>query len=170
MHWIYYLLLLLLLLSGLVLNVMTLPGNWLMLIATALYAWVTHESYVGRKVLLVLLVLASVAEVIELLSAGRAAKSAGGSRWGSFGALFGALLGGILLTGITPILGTLVGVLAGTFLGAMGGELISGKEVKSSLWIGAGATKGRLYGTILKIVFGLFIGLISLGAALPLKW
>ena len=84
MHWIYYLLLLILLLSGLVLNVMTLPGNWLMLIATALYAWVTHESYVGRKVLLVLLILASVAEVIELLSAGRAGLMVHACHSGSF--------------------------------------------------------------------------------------
>jgi len=168
LHWLYYAILFLVLLCGVFLNVLTLPGNWLMLAGVALYALVTHGIHVGFWSLLVLLVLAAAAEVLELSAAGKGAKKMGGSRWGSFGALIGGVLGGIFLTVVPiPVVSTIVGILLGTFLGAMAGELIGGKDVGRSALIGVGAAKGRAYGTLLKFASGFLIMLVSLIVSIP---
>ena len=170
MDWVYYIALAVLLICGLVLNVLTLPGNWLMLLAMVGYAWMTTwNKHVGWWPLVALLALATLGEVVEFFAAGTAASKLGGSRWGTVGAILGGLLGGIFLTALIPIpvLGTLAGVLIGTFLGAAGGELIAGKEVGSSVVIGGAATKGRLYGTLLKLAFGIVMFVVAMVTALP---
>ena len=169
--WLYYVLLALVLVTGLVLNLFALPGNWLMLLAVAGYAWLTDWRYVGWISLVVLLVVAIIAEVVEFFAAGAGAKKAGGTIWGTIGALLGGLVGGLTLTGLVPIpiIGTLVGLILGTFLGAMGAELLLGKgEVQSSAVIGVGAAKGRFWGTIWKLAFGVVILVGGLAVALPI--
>jgi uncharacterized protein YqgC (DUF456 family) len=169
MDWLYYGIFFLFLLAGVTLNVLTLPGNWLMLVAAAVYGWATGWRFVGWKWLVAILVVSAVAEVVEFASAGKAAAKFGGSRWGSAGAIVGGVVGGICLTGLIPIpiLGTLAGILVGTFLGSAAGELVAGKRVDRSMLIGAAATKGRLVGTILKVAFGVLIALGAAVVALP---
>lgn len=171
MFWVYYLLLFLLLLSGLVLTVMTLPGLWLMLAAAAGYAVATKGQYISWGTLIVLLAIAGIAEIIEFTSSGSGAKKAGGGRAGLVGALIGAVVGGIFLSialSFIPVLGTLVGVCVGTFLGAMAGELIVGRELGHSASVGFGAAKGRLFGTLIKLGFGLLMLVIILAVGAPI--
>jgi uncharacterized protein YqgC (DUF456 family) len=169
MAWLYYLLLLVFELAGIAITVMTLPGLWLMLAAAAVYALLTHGNYIGWWTLATLLVLATVAEIIEFTSSGAGAKRAGGGRAGLWGALLGGLLGGIFLSFIPiPVLSTLVGVCLGTFLGAMIGELAFGREITHSLKIGFGAAKGRLFGTFIKLGFGCVMLMITMAVGLPI--
>jgi uncharacterized protein YqgC (DUF456 family) len=171
LDWLYYVLLATVLLTGLCLNLFSLPGNWLMLLAVAGYAWLTGWRYIGWITLLVLLVVAVAGEIVEFFAAGAGAKKAGGTIWGTIGALLGGLIGGFTLTGLVPIpiLGTLVGLILGTFMGAMGAELLLGKgEVQSSAVIGVGAAKGRFWGTIWKLAFGVVILIGGLAVAIPI--
>jgi uncharacterized protein YqgC (DUF456 family) len=172
LEWVYYVLLALVLVTGLVLNLFGLPGNWLMLLAVVAYTWVTGwQRYVHWASLVVLLAIAVAGEVVEFIAAGAGAKKAGGTVWGVIGGLLGGLIGGLFLTGLVPIpiLGTLVGLIAGTFLGAMGAELLLGRgEVRPSAVIAVGAAKGRFYGTILKLAFGVVILVVGLCVALPI--
>lgn len=169
MAWFYYLILAALMMLGLVLTLMTLPGLWLMLASAAGYALLTRFSFIGWKTLAALLAWAAVAEVVELASSGAGAKKAGGSRAGLWGALIGGIVGGIWLSFIPiPIISTLAGVCLGTFLGAMSGELIAGRHVGRSVWIGVGAAKGRLFGTFIKLGFGVVMLLVTLVLALPI--
>ena len=171
LYWLYYLLLFALLLCGLALTVMTLPGLWLMLAGAGGYAWATRGQYIGWKTLLFLFVIAAVAEVIEFTSSGTGAKKAGGGKGGMWGALLGAVIGGIVLSialSFIPILGTLVGVCIGTFLGAMLGELIAGRELGKSAWVGVGAAKGRLFGTFIKLGFGCVMLVVILAIGIPI--
>ena len=118
--WFYYVILFLLLLAGLALTLMTLPGLWVMVGSAAGYAWLTKGHFIGWKTLVILLIWAGIAEIVELISSGAGAKKAGGGRAGLWGALVGGIVGGIWLSFIPiPILSTLVGVCLGTFLGAM---------------------------------------------------
>ncbi len=94
LHWLYYAILFLVLLGGLALNLLTLPGNWLMVAGVALYAWATHFVHVGLWSLVVLLVLAVAAEVVELSAAGKGARKVGGGRMGSMAHLSVASSGG----------------------------------------------------------------------------
>jgi len=169
MHWLYYLVLILLLLSGWVLNLFLLPGLWLMVAAAAGYAWITSGWYLGIKSLIALLVLAILAEIAEFVAGSAGAKKAGGTRRAMVGALIGALLGGILFTGLVPIpiLGTLVGVCLGAFLGAGLIELLIRREVWHSTRVGLGAAQGRLVGILVKLLIGVAMFLLAAWTALP---
>lgn len=164
-----YLLLFVVLLLGLLITVMTLPGLWLMLAGAAMYAWLTHWAYMGPWTLATLLVLALAGEIVEIASSGAGAKRAGAGRRGLWGALIGGILGGLFLSVIPiPILSTLVGVCLGTFLGAAIGELSGGREVGHSALIGVSAAKGRLVGTFQKLGFGCLMFLIAMVVGFPL--
>jgi len=166
---VYYAILFLLLLTGLAITVMTLPGLWLMLASAAAYAWLTGGRFLGWKTLVALLILAGLGEVVELAFAGGGAKKAGAGRRGTWGALIGGLLGGIFLSFIPiPVVSTLVGVCLGTFLGAMIGELSGGREFGHSAIVGVGAAKGRLMGTLAKTALGGVMMALTLWTALPL--
>ena len=169
MAWVYYILLFLVLISGLALTVMTLPGLWLMLAATAIYALLTHGYFISWWTLAVLLVLATIAEIIEFFSSGAGAKKAGGGKAGFWGALIGGIVGGIVLSFFIPIpiFGTLVGVCVGTFVGAMAGEMLAGRKIGHSAWIGFGAARGRLFGTFIKLGFGCVMLTITMAMGFP---
>jgi uncharacterized protein YqgC (DUF456 family) len=169
MDWVLYLCLFLLLLVGLGIVVMTLPGLWLMAASAGVYALLTHRYFIGWGTLAVLLVLALIAEIIETTAAGAGAKRAGGGRAGLWGAIIGGILGGIFLSFIPiPIVSTFVGVCLGTFLGAMVGELSTGRDVRKSAIVGVGATGGRVFGTFVKLGFGLTMLVITMVMAFPL--
>lgn len=167
-EWLYYLLLVVLLFSGLFINIIGLPGLWLMLAATAGYAWITDGVYVGWHGLIVLLVLTLAAEVVEFIAGGAGAKKAGASKRAMAGAIIGGLLGGIFLSFIpVPVLSTIVGVCLGSFIGAAAVELLIGREVGHSMRVGVGAAKGRFLGILSKLAFGLVILIASLWTAFP---
>ena len=163
-----YLCLLLVLVLGLGLTLMTLPGLWLMLAATAVYAWLTSGWYVGWWTLATLLGLTVVAELIEVTSAGAGAHRAGAGRRGAWGALIGGIVGGIFLTIPLWIVGTLIGVCLGTFAGAIIGELSGGRELGRSAWIGVAAAKGRFTGAMIKLGFGCLFFVIVLVTGFPM--
>lgn len=169
LHWLYYLLLLLLNLTGLGLAIVSLPGLWLMVGATAAFAWVTgFNVYVGWPGLITVLALAALAEIAEFLAGAAGTKQAGGSKRGMLGAIVGGIVGAIVLTPYFPVVGTIAGACLGSFAGAFAIETAIGREYGDAATIGVGAAKGRLYGTILKLIFGVLILLVSAIAALPI--
>ena len=172
MIWLVFLLLAAVLLAGLYITLLNAPGLWIMVLATLLYAWLTHFAYVGGKSLAVIFLLAGIAEVIDTLASGAAAKRAGAGKAGVFGAIIGGILGGIFLTVSVPIIGvgTILGVCLGTFIGALVGEMAAGTELGRSLRAGVGAVKGRLVGMFTKLLFGCVILGIVLWLAMPLPW
>ena len=67
MDWVYYTALIALLITGLFVNLLGLPGLWLMLVSAVAYAWWTDWIFMGWQSLTVLLVLAIIAEVVDNL-------------------------------------------------------------------------------------------------------
>src|SRR3712207_1503794 len=99
MDWVYYILTLLVMLVGMFLNIIGLPGIWLMIGAVGVYAWLTRaDNYVGTVSLIVLVGLGVLAEVVEFLAGSAGAKKAGGSKRSAMGAIVGAIIGGIFLS------------------------------------------------------------------------
>jgi uncharacterized protein len=169
-HWIYYLLLLILLVLGWLMTVATLPGLWVMVVATIAYGALTGWIYFGVKTVLVLTAIGVVAELVEMLAGGAGAKRAGASKRGMLGAVVGGLLGAVFLSILIPIfpIGTIIGACAGSMLGASLVEIALGQELSRSMRIGIGAAKGRLIGIMSKLVFGLIIFVIAAWEAFPL--
>jgi uncharacterized protein len=168
---VYYLLLLLILLVGLVLTVVTLPGTWLMVLALAVYAIVTRSAgYVGWKSVMTLFALAGVAEMFDIFGSGAGAKRAGASRRAMIGAVIGGLLGAIFLSFLLffPV-GTIAGACIGCFVGAGLTELFVRRDLGQSVRVGFHAAKGRLFGIVVKIMFALLMMSIAAWTALPVR-
>ena len=108
------LLLILILLACWLLTLLGLPGNWLMVAATAIYAHivpVSSPAALGWKVVVALLVLAAGGEIVELAAGAMGVARAGGSRRGAVLAMVGSIIGGILgvFIGVpVPLIGPIV--------------------------------------------------------------
>jgi uncharacterized protein YqgC (DUF456 family) len=166
--WLLYLLFLVIELAALLLNIIAMPGLWLMLAAAMIYAWLTGLAFVGKETLIVLLLLAAVGEVVEIYVGTAGTRRAGGGRPAMAGAIAGGILGRIFLSLIPiPIISTLVGVCAGSFLGAAVMELYSGGSLDKSIRVGAGAATGRAMGIVAKLLIGGLMLLILTWQAMP---
>jgi uncharacterized protein len=170
MTLLFALLLIAVLLAGWALTLLSLPGNWLMVAATAVYAWFA-PAVIGWKVVAAILVLAALGEVVELLSGAAGTARAGGSRRGAALALAGSVAGAIvgLLVGLPiPLAGSLVAALLfaglGAMAGAMLGEVWAGRDLAASWRIGAAAFRGRLLGAAAKMLVGGLIVAIVIAA------
>jgi uncharacterized protein len=161
---VFALLLIVILLVCLVLTMFGLPGNWLILAVTSVYASLTSAqsaAAIGWKPIVVLFVLAVLGEILELLAATVGTAKAGGSRRGAALALAGSFVGavvgifiGIPVPLIGPILAALLFAGLGALAGAMMGERWAGKDWNASWRIGKAAFGGRLAGTLGKILLG----------------
>jgi len=167
--WLLYLLLIALLVFGLFVNLVGLPGLWLMLGALAGFGYLTGFGvHVGWTSVIAILVLVIIAEVGEFAAGSAGAKAAGGRKRGMLGAAVGAIVGGIFLSFIPiPILGTVIGACLGAFIGAAVAEFWDA-DYAHALRVGYGAAKGRAFGIAIKSVIGLIMLGVAVVAACPL--
>jgi uncharacterized protein len=163
----YYSLLLTLLFVGWFVNILGLPGLWLMVIGHIGFAFATGwDIYVGWQSTIAMLLLALAAEAAEFFAGAAGSSAAGGRKRGMFGAIVGGFIGGIVGTPILPIIGTIVGACAGAFVGAAIMELTD-KDTAHSLRVGVGAAKGRFWGILIKLTIGLLMFAVSAWTAFP---
>lgn len=158
------LLLIAILLTGWVFTLFGMPGNWLMVAVTAMYAYfVPADSPVaiGWKVVVALLILAGLGELLELLAGLAGTAKAGGSRRGALLALVGSIGGAVLgiLVGVPiPLVGPVLAAVFFAGLGAMAGAILGeisvGRNLETSWHIGKAAFWGRLAGTLGKMIVG----------------
>jgi uncharacterized protein YqgC (DUF456 family) len=170
MIWICYLLLLGVAAVGLLVNIVGLPGLWLIVASLAGYAWLTgFDVYVGWPSLISVLVLAGLAEVAEFVAGSAGAAEAGGSKRAMLGAIVGGVLGGVLLSIPIPLIGAIIGACLGAFLGSAVIELAIRRDLLHSMRVGTGAAKGRFWGIVIKLAFGAVMLLVVAVAAWPVR-
>src|SRR3954466_16267352 len=168
LHITYYVLMIAVLLCGLFINILTLPGLWLMAGAYGLYGWLTGwNHYVGWPSFGAILALTVIAEGVELLAGGAGAKKAGASKRAMIGAVVGALLGAIFLTIPFPIVGTIIGVCLGAAIGAGVVEFMVRRDYHQSIDVARGAFTGRFMGIVSKVGIGTVILLIAIICGWP---
>ncbi len=168
MIYAYLVILILLNACWLAMVLFTLPGNWLMVIGTYLFAWWQWDNGIfGWPLLVTITILALIAEIIEFFAGAGGAKKAGAGWWGALaaigGAIFGALAGTVIIP--VPLFGTMLGACFGAGLATWIVERISGKEQEHSVRSGVGAGKGVLIGTLSKFAVGCLIWLLVTIAA-----
>jgi len=160
--------------GGWLLTLMGLPGNWLMVAAVGLYAWLiptTGSSQITWFTPLAMSALAAVGELAELVAGVWGARRAGGSRraaiFSLIGSLAGALLGATLGIPI-PLVGSPVAALLGGALGALAGaafaEQTLGESTRQSLRVGLAAFFGCLLGTGAKTVVATILAVVAIFA------
>jgi uncharacterized protein YqgC (DUF456 family) len=146
------------------LTMLGLPGNWLMVAATAAYAYLTpvgSPAALGWRTVVTLLVLAVLGEVIELIAGAVGVSTTGGSRQSAVMALAGSLVGSIvgIVVGIPiPVLGSVIAAVlfaaVGALVGAVVGEISLGRTASTGWRVGKAAFWGRLAGTLGKMLLG----------------
>ena len=161
---------------GWVFQLVGLPGNWLIVIAAAVYAWLLPpdaSTAIGWPTVAILLVLAIAGEVVEFIAGALGVTRVGGSRRGAVLAIVGSMIGGILgmFVGVPiPIVGSLVGAVVfgglGALVGAVVGETWQGRDLETSLKIGKGAFVGRLLGTAAKMIVCTIMVIATIAAIL----
>ncbi len=160
-------------LLGVVLTAATLPGIWIMiLVAAGCQAWLMLREPPAQMfdwwTLGACLILALLAELVEIFASAVGTKKAGGTRRGAIGSVIGALAGALLGTVLIPI--PILGTILGAALGAGGGAIIAERHNARKTWreaatIGAGAAVGRLAATIAKVAFAVVVATILCVAA-----
>jgi len=137
-----------------------LPGTWMILGATLVYAWITDFAQVSGGLLLLFGLLTLAGEFVEYVFGIAGARRFGSSNRGIvfsiLGGLVGAMIGAPLFFGFGAILGALVGA----FLGAVLIELLTygPTEWKKAVRSGWGNFLGRTAGVITKMAIA--IGMI----------
>ncbi|HST07829.1 MAG TPA: DUF456 domain-containing protein [Gemmatimonadaceae bacterium] len=144
-------------LLSLVLIVLGLPGLWIMVASAVTYNLVVPGDPIGWVTLVIVGVLALVAELLEFSLTGKYARKYGGSRRAGWGAILGGIVGAMV--GIpVPIIGSVIGAFIGSFLGALIAELTGGSSAGDATRVAKGALIGRVVSTALKIGIGFTIG------------
>ena len=132
-----------------VLTVLGLPGNWGMVVATGLFAWlVPQDSAVtlGWTTVIVLAVLAGIGELLEFLAGAIGVSSAKGSKRSAVLAIVFSILGsflGVAIGAPLPVIGPFVAIIlcsgAGAMVGAIIGELWKGRANGEAIQVGRAA-------------------------------
>ena len=165
--WMYYLLALLLLIfnaGSFCLNVVALPGNWMIVGGSALFAWLVKTADGGGiswPVVGVLLVLAILGEVAEFVAGLVGAAKHGASRRAMALSVVGSIVGsmiGVACGMPVPIIGPLMAAMLGGAIGAAAGAALGedwkGRNLDDSLQVGVAAFWGRILGTTGKVIIG----------------
>jgi uncharacterized protein YqgC (DUF456 family) len=159
----------------------SLPGNWMIVGATALFAWLVEGGSgqgIGWSMVGLLVVLALVGEILEFAASAAGAARQGASRRAVILSLVGAVSGSIagVLVGLPiPLVGSAIaavlGGAAGAYAGAYLGEQWKGRAYEQRVAIGRGAFVGRLWGTVAKLAVGaMMVVLATMDSLINLDW
>jgi hypothetical protein len=153
-------------LAGWGMNVLGMPGNWI-IVGLALLGTFGFQPdvrpHVSLGIGILLLAIAGLGELLEFAASALGVSRLGASKRATALAIVGSIVGAVagLFAGSIipiPILGSVIGSLllggAGAAAGAVGGERWAGREWDESLQVGHAAFWGRLLGTVGKAVCG----------------
>ncbi len=166
----YVWLIILVLLNGLWLALVLfgLPGTWLMVIMTSLFAWWRwDEGVFSGWTLIAVALLALAGELVEFLAGMVGARKTGASWGASIAGVFGALIGAVAGTAVfpMPLFGTVIGACLGAGLAVWAVEITRGEQPERSVERAVGAGVGKFFGIVGKFAVGIVIWLVIAVAA-----
>lgn len=139
------------------------PGNWIMVAIVAAGAWYGAVSW---PVLMVCVVVATLAEVLEFVLVKRLSDKHGGTRKAFWGAIAGGIIG-VVVGMPVPVIGSIIAGFLGSFAGAAFVTWLEAKDMGQAGRVGWGVLLGRMWAAAVKTAAGILI-LVAGGAALLL--
>ncbi len=166
---------LLVLLLVLLLNLLTLPANWVMIALSAMWYFLHPNGDGGHGIIngmnlnyfITIIGLAIFGELIEYVTQAWGAKKYGSTTSGMFAGIIGAIIGAIFGMPFFLGFGALLGALAGGFIGCYVMEKINGKEDGEAFKAAKGALFGRFLGVIIKCGIGVVIMVMAFNCVWP---
>ncbi len=150
---------------GVAINLLMLPGNWLMVLSLCLFLLTAGHADSGPDwtTLIVVVLLAALGEVLEMVTGSVKAAKLGASRRAmllSFVLSIGGSIAGTFVIPV-PVIGTAIGAVLGAafgaFFGAWLGESWKGTAALQRSQISEAAMIGRLIGMFAKLGVGVAI-------------
>lgn len=165
MEYVWAILLILGLCLSQVLQLFSLPANWLAIGLVALWKF-AYPASMEWNFVLILLVVAAIAEALEFILQARYAGKYGASTRGNVGGIIGAVAGAIFGAPFFLGLGALVGALGGAWLGCLVAEL-PGRNRDEAMLAAKGAFVGKALGFTVKTAIGAVIVVTSIPKVWP---
>ena len=135
-------------------------GTFIITLAAFVYGLLTDFKTITWGLVLGLLAVSILVEIFEFLIGGLAARKAGSSKWGFWGAVVGGFLGAVWMTPILPFIGSLFGALVGAYLGAMLFEFVAFGDPLRAARAGWGAFIGSASGKLVKIIVAIGMNIV----------
>ncbi len=154
-------------LVGVAMTLLVMPGIWMMIVI-ALFIELWRSGTFSWWTIGVAIVLATIAEIIELVASGAGAARAGGARRSAILSILGGIVGAIVGTFALPIpvLGTIIGGVIGAGVAASLAERTAHQRTWSDARrVGVAAAQGRAISVILKLGFAVLVALLLTIAA-----
>ena len=146
------------------LNLVTLPGNWAALALTVVWAVFMPGNHLGILFFCMAVGLAVLGELVEFAAQIWGAKTYGSSKAstiaGIIGAIAGAIAGAPFMLGLGAVCGALFGAWAGCYLAE---RLIGRQPPELAFRAAQGAFVGKFLGMVIK--FGIGVAIIAVTAA-----
>lgn len=150
-------LLVLLLIGGVCLTLVSLPGNFVIFTIAVVYGFYDHFTHLTYTVLGTLFVTLLVGEGVEFAAGALGAKREQASKEVIFAAFLGTVAGGIIGSAIIPILGSMAGVLGGAFLASFLAEYLKTGDRERAGRVAQSVLKGQAVGIIAKFAIAVFM-------------
>jgi hypothetical protein len=122
------------------LQLLGLPGTWLLVADAFLLRWLQGPDLIDYKTVIILGLMALLAEALEFLTAVQGTRSGTPVRGAAVASILGAFAGG--LAGAPVLFG----------LGALPGMAVGGATIGAASRTALGAMTGRIKGTALKMI------------------
>jgi uncharacterized protein YqgC (DUF456 family) len=149
--------------TGVMLNVFGLPGNFVPVIVSLIAVMAGDGVSITWLWFVIFLLIAASGEIMDQLTGILGAKKYGATRPGMVGAAIGGIIGAVLGTAVLPLIGSLAGMFAGCFAFTMLFELVfSKRSVDDGSRAGFGALLGKAAAVAYKFMAG-FVMLILIG-------
>jgi len=148
------------------LNLVSLPGNWIMLAVLCLAAWIWPEGRITWGFVGLMALVAILGELFEFAGQFVGGARGGASRAGNFGGIAGSIAGAILGAPFGLGLGSLAGALAGAWIGCFAVERLRQESQQRAMRAAWGSFWGRTLGLVGKSAAGAAIIVMSVSKIL----
>lgn len=140
------------LLAALPLQVLGLPGSWLLAADALFLRWFAGPERISIATIVVLAVMALLGEMMELWTAASGARTGPPVKGAVAASILGALVGGFIGAPVFFGLGAIPGMAAGAWFAVFVMAVFNGYEPAKAFEAAFGALVGRLKGTAVKLV------------------
>ncbi len=140
------------LIVALPLQLMGLPGTWLLAADVFLFRWIMGPDFIDYHTVIILGLMALLAEALEFMTAVKGVRSGPPVRGAAVASIVGAFAGGLAGAPVLFGLGAIPGMAIGALLAVFVVSLAGGATLVVASQTALGAMTGRIKGTALKMI------------------